>query len=441
MPQTVSVLLLLESEGSHDGPVCDLMNALAGDLAAAGIEATFLLDAARAQQIAAGRPHLARALQRQNVGYLAQAGGRPPLCSQVGRSWSEGVRTFLEDETKGYNATCWLGAALPAAAAMRGWAAPPFAVMAEWGVRVVLGAACPVGGYDRPFFYCGRLHLTGLGPNAIDVPPDAWRASGESERIALRVGRRADLLATPGGVVQLRCPLDKVVRSFEEVSAAAAWFGALLDRLRRSPNVALHSARQVVDRFADISYDLAVPADVFRRGCCWVWSGDLRPFYYEQGFLSPAELLYGLAKIWHESIRKGKPVRNTTLKSPLGPPESATTDAAVKGVAAADVPHILESLVETVENTGQLPASVDVGSGRIAVQDLLPTLADGVNPNLAPADMELRRGRIDVSRVQPWRIRQCLADAGLPADADASTFEEHAKLQVWTYKPVIGLTG
>jgi hypothetical protein len=417
------------------------MNALAADLTAAGVEATFLLDAARVQQIAAARPDLERALRRQNVGYLAQAGGRPPLAGLLGRSWSEGVRTFLETETKGYNAACWMGAALPAAAAMRGWAAPPFAVMAEWGVRVVLGAACPVGGYDRPFFYCGRLHLTGLGPNAIDVPPEAWRESGENERFASRVRRRADLLAAPGGVVQLRCPLDKVVRSFDEVSNAAAWFRSLLERLRTSPNVALHSARQVVDRFADISYDLAVPADVFRRGCCWVWSGDLRPFYYEQGFLSPAELLYGLAKIWSESIRKGKPVRNTNLKSPLGPPEPATTDAAVKGLVADEIPQILDALVQTVENTGQLPASVDARSGRVAVQDLLPTLADGVNPNLAPADVELRRGRLDESRVQPWRIRRCLDDAGLPADSDVSTLETHAKLQLWTYKPVVGLTG
>lgn len=417
----------------------ELLGRMTASLETSGLEATIHLDAPDVQRIQAEHPDLAKSLRRQNIAYQTDSLADAPLSYLRRLPWKEGAAAFIETEMKGFNSSCWLGAALPVAVSMRGWAPQPFAALAEWGVRAILGPSTFLADYDRPYFLCGRLHLASLGPNAIQLEPDDWLVPAGVLASIERIHHRARILAPAASVLVLRLPLHDSLKSrAESTQTLAGHFVGLVDRLRALPEIELQSARQVVDRFADISYEHAVPADVFKEVACWAWSGNLRPFYYEQGFLSPAEQLYGMARLWHESLQKGKPVRNTTIKTPLGPPERAITDSSVEEISAEEVPALLASLMNTMENEGQLPSAVPIKSGRLAIHDLLPTLAGGLNPKMELQDMPVHRGSFDETRISPLRIAECLRDSGLPADTDVANITELARLQLWTYKPVIG---
>ena len=80
----------------------------------------------------------------------------------------------------------------------------------------------------------------------------------------------------------------------------------------------IESARQFADRYADISYEQAISLDFLGTMAEQSSKPELHAIEHELGFVSPAEQLYGITKIWVESIVKGKPIRNTTIRTPPG---------------------------------------------------------------------------------------------------------------------------
>jgi hypothetical protein len=440
MSATVSVVLVIESSSPPAGQDDAFLLSLAQELNSSGIEATLLFNGARAAELLGPHQHdLASTLKRQNLGLVTGTESMPPLRYLAELDWESGAREFRKAEHRHFLDVSRLAGHLPTAVSLGTWAPQAFSVIADWGPRVYLGPDSFVNHDTKPFFICGRLHLASLGTYWIDVSLHSLLDPTSIQGVVGQIHRRAEQYGSSNGVIVVRLEQSQVASTTREnADVAARGFLSLVQQLRGNQNISLQSARQFADQYADVSYDQAIMLDYFKSMVSESKEPELHAVEHEHGYLSPAEQLFGLAKIWLESIVKGKALRSTTIKTPLGPAHKESTDASVKGIAAAELHDLLAHLCHSVENKGILPSSVKTKEGKISVEDLLPTLAGGFPADLKPVDLPLRHGKIDSSPIQQSRIKDALAAAKVSevALANLVTLTER---QLWTFKPVLGL--
>jgi hypothetical protein len=440
MSATVSVVLVVESTAPSAGQDDAFLLTFAQELNLCEIEATLLFNGARAAELLGPRQQdLATTLKRHNLGLIAGKESTPPLSYLANLDWETGAREFRKAEHRHFLDVSRLAGHLPTAVSLGEWAPQAFSVIADWGPRVYLGPDSFIDHDTKPFFICGRLHLASLGTYWIDVSLHSLLDPTSIQGVVGQVHRRAEQYGSTNGVIVLRLEHQQTAASSAENAAAAAkGFVSLVQQLKTNKNVAIQSARQFADQYADVSYDQAITLDFFKSMVNESREPELHAVAHEQGYLSPAEQLFGIAKIWLDSIVKGKALRSTTVKTPLGPTHKETTDSSVKGIAAAELHDLLAHLCQNVENKGLLPSSVKTKEGKIAVEDLLPTLAGGFPADLKPVDLPLRHGTIDSSPIQQSRIKDALA-AVHSSEVALANLVGLTERQLWTFKPVLGL--
>jgi hypothetical protein len=439
MGKTVSALFVFDIPTEADARADELLVSLARVFRQREREATFKLTGAYAQAMARrGCRDLIELLKRQDVGlYSEQPQGEPLPAALAACNWKEGVREFARRQTPGYQAVAFLAGRIPSCYGDEAWVPQAFGTLADWGTRVVLCRDSYLGDDGLPYFFGGRLNLSCLGPNWIDLDRSLPRPDGYDAAMVRCAERIAALRAT-GGVVCLRLFPSDLLAGGNGIEAVVGNIARLLDAVSAMPDVRVQSARQVVDRLADISYEHPIPMEFLQEMARVAARGHLRPFEYSAGFLSPSEQLYLITAAWDASHKKGKPVRNSTSRTPLGPAERVVTDPGVGGIHAAELPRLIHDLLETLTHRGQLPPSMRVRDGHLAIGDLLATLADGFHVgDLTPIDLPLRKAELaNEDRVRLDRAQQCWRNAGLAADFHSPRQLELARLQLWTYKPV-----
>jgi len=440
MSATVSVVLVIESTAPPAGHGDAFLSTLAQDLIASGFEATYLLNGAKAADLLGPRQHdLAATLKRHNIGLIAGEESRAPLSYLAELDSEAGARAFRKAEHRHFLDVSRLAGHLPTAVSLNPWAPQAFSVIADWGPRVFLGPDSFIDHDTKPFFVCGRLHLASLGTYWIDVSLHSLLDATSIQGVVGQVHRRAEQYGSSNGTIVLRLEEKQTAAiTAENAPVASKGLMELIRQIHGHGNIKVVSARQFADEYADVSYDQAIMLDFFKAMVTESREPELHAVAHEHGYLSPAEQLVGIAKIWHESIVKGKPLRSVTIKTPLGPAEKEITDSNVKGIAASELHDLLAGFCHTVENKGVLPSHVVTQEGKLAVEDLLPTLAGGFPADLKPVDLPLRSGSIDSSPIQQSRIKDAIAavHANEVAIANLVALTER---QLWTFKPVLGL--
>jgi hypothetical protein len=292
---------------------------------------------------------------------------------------------------------------------------------------------------SRPYFLSGRLHLANLGPYWMEASFQSLVDEEGRRGLLGQVTRRAEQLISTGGVVVLRLSAAQTAAALEaNHRSAALGYRQLAETLRSLDGIKVDSVRQAVDRWGDISYDLALPTDFFREQAKQQTGGKLGPIRHEVGYLSPAEQLAAMSRIWLESIQKGKAVRNTTLRSPLGPRHGSVTDLASGVIPAGELEVVLQGVVQGVDSQNRLPSFVSVAGGRLSAQDLLAS----IQASFADADLSQRmeipicRGELATARVQRSRWNDSLMPLGINSAKTDAVFAE-AEQQVWTFKPAL----
>lgn len=438
MSEPVSILIFFDDAGEGGQAIDGLLHALGSALRATGAEATYKLTGARANQIRqSGRPELVALIQSQDVGYHSSgAADRPTAGEYIGHlDWADGVAAFAQAEQSAYEQVAFLAGRIPSCYGNEGWVPQAYGVLNRWGTRVCLSERGFLAHHDKPFFYGGRLNISMMGPRWIDVGA-ALLSSSESDRLVERIAGAVAGHAGRAGVVVVQIRPESLALAPE---LAIRNFQRCLERLFSIENAVVQSARQIADRFADISYEHRVSLDLMRGIAeCARW-GDLRPFYFDAGYISAAEQLYLLVSAWDESHRKGKLVRNSTTRTPLGPSELVYTDPRLKGIKKDEIQGVLTYVLQYVANNEQLPPAAPLQVGPLAIHDLLPTIAGGFQEQLPMVDLPLRRGVVaGTDRIREEFAFACWDGPAHPEKGFRSQRQiDLARLQAWTYKPVL----
>jgi hypothetical protein len=440
MAGSVSIVLVVEAAGLPEDCSDLFLAELASGLHLAKQEVTLLIDGPRARYWKGEATQAFLSPMKQlNVGLCLAS----PLAYLAEHAGEEGARLFRSREHQGFMDVSSIGGHIPSALGMPTWAPQPMEVIADWGTRGVLVPHTPVESDSRPFFLGGRLHLSSLGPYWLDISFQSLVDDEGRRGVKGQIVRRAEqLLSAGGGVVVVRLPAEQTRAALEaNHRSAALGYLSLISDLRNLPGLQVESVRQVVDRWGDISYDLALTTDYFRQQASAMSESRLSPILHEQGYLSPAEQLSAIARIWLESIEKGKGTRHTTLRSPLGPRKGGITHLAGAGIPAAELRGVLSAICASVDSSNRLPAEVALEGGSIAIQDLLPSLASVfATADLSqPAEVPLRPGKLPVEKMQRSRWENSLESMGVRSAKTSDVFAE-AEQQVWSFKPALFLS-
>ncbi len=362
MAGSVSVVLVVEAAGEPDDCSDLFLVELTRELAAAQLEATLIIDGERARFWRhQAPPNLLTAVKQMNVGLSVGN----PLSYLAETSGEEGARLFRQKEHAGFLDVSAIGGHIPSALLLPAWAPQPMEVIGDWGTRTVLVPHGLIESDSRPYFLSGRLHLANLGPYWMEASFQSLVDEEGRRGLLGQVTRRAEQLISTGGVVVLRLSAAQTAAALEaNHRSAALGYRQLAETLRSLDGIKVDSVRQAVDRWGDISYDLALPTDFFREQSKQQTGGKLGPIRHEVGYLSPAEQLAAMSRIWLESIQKGKAVRNTTLRSPLGPRHGSVTDLASGVIPAGELEGVLQGVVQG--STVRIDCRRSFGGGRSA---------------------------------------------------------------------------
>jgi hypothetical protein len=436
MAGSVSVVLVVEAAGEPDDCSDLFLSELTRELATAQLEVTLIINGDRARFWRhQASPNFLAAVKQMNIGlavgnplsHLAEIGGE------------EGARLFRHNEHPGFLDVSRIGGHIPSSLVLPAWAPQPMEVIADWGTRTILVPHGLVESDSRPYFLAGRLHLASLGPYWMEVSFQSLVDEEGRRGLLGQVTRRAEQLLSTGGVVVLRLAANQTSAALEaNHRSAALGYRQLAETLRSLDGIKVDSVRQAVDRWSDISYDLALPTEFFREESRKQTVGELGPIRFEVGYLSPAEQLAALSRIWLESIQKGKAVRNTTLRSPLGPRQGSITDLASSVIPAGELEGVLQAVVQGVDNQNRLPSFVSVAGGRLSVQDLLASICSSFSDaDLSqPIEVPVRQGKLPMARVHRSRWNDSLMPLGINSAKTDAVFAE-AEQQVWSLKPAL----
>jgi hypothetical protein len=436
MAGSVSVVFIVEARGAADDCSDLFLHELTRGLARSRFEATLLIDATRAAAWKKDAPREFLAdIKQMNLGLALGE----PLSYLAGVPGEAGTKLFREREHRGFLDASTHGGHIPSAVSMRTWAPQSMEVISEWGTRVLFIQHGLIENNSQPYFLGGRLHVSNLGPYWMDVSFQSLIDDEGRRSLAGQIARRAEQLQSTGGVLVLRLAAEQLEAALESNHQLAA-SGAvqIAQAIGSLSGVTFQSARQMVDRWGDISYDIALATDFFRDQASLMSQPRLMPIQHDLGFLSPGEQLAALSRIWLESIQKGKAARNVTLRSPLPPRRPSVTDLSPAIIPARELESVLAAVVGSVD-AGRLVSSVAVSGGRVAIQDLLPSLA-GVFASAdltQPIDIPLVAGTLPVEKIQPSRWNESLASMGAPVPAADLLVE--AQQFAWTYKPSLYL--
>jgi hypothetical protein len=431
MGNRVSVLFLIESAGAPPAPADVILESMLRPLFALEREPTILLTGERARQLRAAKPRdLLTLIRRQDVAFGPDKLDQPSAFELVsGLDWEQGVRKLFEQQAPSYHDVAFLAGRIPSSYGSHCWIPQMFGALDQWAIRVELSRNGFVDAAGEPFFLSGRLNLSNLGPNSIDVRGPSL----DFKDVVQKVAHRVEAQTEHGGVVCLRFLAEEWLSADPDGLESAV--RDLVKQIDAMEEAVILSARQIADRYADISYEHRIAITELLSIAKHATKPNLTPFHYAAGYLSPAEQLYLLANAWDETRRKGKLVRNSTTRTPLGPTEQAETTATLRGLGALKVTQILGELVAYMSKHNRLPASLPIeDEGVVALQDLLPTLASGFHESLVELCLPIKRGRI----ADQDRVRQNLADRAVGGKATPKLMEL-ARLQLWTFKPILGI--
>lgn len=439
MTAPVSVMFLIDSVAGRDPHVDSTLLAAISVFRDRRHEATIRLTEGRVQELRdRGSKALLDGIKRQDAAFRSTGDpGRIAPGVYVGESdWETGAAEFFRRELEVYNAVGGLAGRIPSSYGDESWTPQSFASFDTWGIRVILSPQAFLHNSGAPFFFGGRLNLAGLRENWIVA--DGLTVEGAGEALVRRVTDRIAASSIPGKIVVVQVDTDAV-----PASAGGRFYQNLsfiLDHLERTPRARIQSARQVIDRFADISYEHRIGFDQIRAIAEHASRTDIRPFHYAAGYLSPSEQVYMLASAWDETRKKGKLVRNSTVRTPLGPTEKVETKWDSDHVPAERVSELVASLMASIGKNNRLPAAVELDGGRIAIQDLLPTLAAGFQESLKMVGLPIRRAQLDASRVTEVNAAGVWSSPVYPPGFRSPRQLELAKLQMWTFKPILGVS-
>lgn len=437
-----TALALFLDAGSRDGPPHTTLDdpAISATLLAAlealraeRREATVLLRGVDARAIQGSE--LAAAIKCQDVGFRAGTTGTTPLGASIGDSdWDTGARLCREREGADYRAVAFIAGRIPSTYVPDGWSPQCLSALEEAGMRVVASPRAFLTNEGNPYFYAGRLHLAESGPNLI-TDAGAFANAAATSNLIERVIGRLRALGNQGGLVSVHLSLGH-----GPPTGCARGLARFLHEVESRSGIRVESARQIADRFADISYEHRIALEDLLELARHASRPQIGPFLYRAGYIAPVEQLYLLASAWDETRRKGKLVRNSTTRTPLGPTEKGESDRDITQIPAEHVTGLVGEVLTHMTTRGRVPARVAVPGGHLAVEDLLPTLAAAFHESLNQVGLTVHRGRL----AEPNRVREDLAQEvwrgpGYPSEFSAKNQLELARLQLWTYKPVFGL--
>lgn len=465
MAEPVSIVLVIDSIEAPVPTGDDVLLNILRTLSDLKIEGTIKITGERARQIKLReREDLAKAIKTQDVGlYGNYHVGKPTPAEYVGDlGWMEGARKFFISEAPGYDDVSFLAGRIPSSYGNESWLPQSYGALSRWGIRVRICQHSFLENENRPFFFGARLNLSRLGPNWIDIGELISQPEGDLRCFERVAGRVKSFAGRAGAVVlhlyaedlwALRTPdfwkwasegalRGSLVRTPEECARGLLNLRSFIEKVSSLENGVLQSGRQFADRFADISYERRIQLEDLRAIATHAATGELRPFKYEAGYLAPSEQLYILARAWDETRRKGKLIRNSTLQAPLGPAMHVDTEASVSGIWAKELPDILANLLGFIHKYARLPDSVETADGAISVLDLLPTLAGGFHEELEPVDLPLKAGRLaHIDRVNAALAQECWKSPVHTDNFQSLRQLTFARQQLWTYKPVLDLSG
>jgi hypothetical protein len=435
MAGSVTVVFVVEALGQPDDCSDLFLGELSSSLTEARLEASLFVDASRAGYWHESAPADFRArLKQMNVGLCLDK----PLSYLAATAGPDGTDLFRKREHRGFLDVSAHAGHIPSGLLMETWAPQAMEVIGDWGTRVVFVPHGLIENQSRPYFLAGRLHVANLGPYWIDLSFQSLLDDEGRRGLEGQIARRVEQMPSDGGVIVLRLAGSQTSAALEaNHHQAALGVRQLAETVRAMPRAVWQSARQMVDRWGDISYDVALATDFFREHAPTMAGPTLGPIRHELGYLSPAEQLSAIARIWLESIQKGKPARNVTLRSPLPPRSGSRSDASVTAIPASDLVGVLSKVVQAVDS-GRLASSVDTSQGQVAIQDLLPSLASiFAEADLTQAsDVPLVKGELPIERVQPSRWHDSLISIGVATSTGSASLAE-AQQYVWTLKPTL----
>ncbi len=439
----VSLVFLVDDFAIANDVSAKLLTGISKAFAERGVELTFKFTGQVAEYhlAQATREHadLRDELVKQDLGYAGSSISRPTLSEAlVDADWQNGVSYFEQTQTAGFVAVSKLAGKLPSCYGSPFWVPQAFGVLNQWGTRATISRDSFLSDGDFPFFFGGRMNLSQLGHAWFELGR-AIRAGETSASIIEAIQQEQNSLANTGGVIVCRLNLEHLngmdVDSMPSV--VTNFVVGVLDQALAISGLKVRSVRQVVDLLSDISYEHVIPVASMLALAEQAATGTIAPFAYSAGYLSPAEQLYLLVAAWDESHRKGKSVRNSTTRSPLGPTEFVDTDESVTMISADELSGVLARVMEQMKSTGLLPASVKVAQGTVGIQDFFPTIAAGFRDHAVPRNLPIHYGSIaETSRVDESLARTCWQHPMLPVGFASPQQLALTKLQMWTFKPV-----
>jgi hypothetical protein len=326
-----------------------------------GVEATLMLSASTASTLAADHP-LTNVCKRLDVGLIDRELTEPEASTP---------KLFQPRFEKLHDALLFPTGRLPSVYACPGFAHGAYATLSEVNIRAVMTAE-PIAPMSSGFFLGGRLHLP---------PTIALESLTSGDDVEAAVDRIQTQAAHGENADPIPIALPTATSAVREVTLST-----FLKRLLEVSSFAVRSVRQTADLFADVPYDHAIPMAAITAMAMQASQGNLSPYQYTLGWLSPAEQLYILAHIWSVAMEKGKAPRNSQTRTPI-PTLDDPVESTVTTISAAEFPTVIAQLVASMSGKNELPAGVAVEAGVVAVQDLLPTLAVSLPSMPTPTEL------------------------------------------------------
>jgi len=331
-----------------------------------GVECTLMLSASTAATMTADHP-LTNVCKRLDVGLVDRELTEPD-------SSTPGV--FQKRFEKLHDAVLFPTGRLPSVYLCPGFAHGAYATLTEVNIRAVMTLE-PIAPLTGAYFLGGRLHLQ---------PATSVESLTTEAEIESAVDRISSLASHGESADPVMIALPTNASAVRE-----ATLSTFLKRLMEASSFAVCSVRQTADLLADVPYDHAIPIAAITAMALHAAKGDLTPYQYALGWLSPAEQLYILAHVWSVALEKGKAPRNSQTRTPM-PTLDDPVESTATTISAPEFPAVISQLVASTSSKNELPAGVSMESGVVAVQDLLPSLATSLSSMPTPTDLTVVRG-------------------------------------------------
>jgi len=444
---------------------------LAHTLSEAGLRGTFHVigDKARAL-VQRGRSDVSSALAEHDIGIHTDSNLHPLIPEIVQEcGWEDGVEKLLEYERRAAEAIKSAFWKEPVATSRHAVFSAPqsYGAAARMGIPYVYSTVF-FPGHAGPVWFAGALcfptHAKGTSPYlGLSVEDALCRDDLFEEKLAwfgeeldsrleagvscltifvghpIRVkakGWTEDLLFANG----LNRSLDQVgfayeLRSEGEMARARENFARLCDYLRRRDDIEVVGIARAAELFA------AQPSEVPRDAIlayCTTGEDPLEPHLDE--CFSPAEMLVALCESLVQGAERGALPAAVPRRDVLGPVEKPVLMPERLVVSQEELLALCSRVVEAVDETGHLPANLDLDGARVGIGTLHAAAVTAFKA--ACAGHSLARVRLQRARRYPpiaHELAQAMTwieeSSFFGPEFSPENLRVHMRLQTWSLKP------